>query len=651
MTGGAHGGCHYQRLFLRRTMKGISHMGETTTLTPLEQFAESYARPNATFDGKPVPLRNLKSMKMVRAIDFLISSYRETGVRQNFTFSGSAGIGKTAMAKYLPNASGVQVVYFNCANIDAENFILPTIQGEPGAEYVQAKLLRHLQAPGEKILIFDEPGQGDAGTRAAMMELMSEGTCAGNVIPDLAAIVLLDNPSSMMNGDLSEADLAQADRGGFLTVTAADTLWEYGLALEFPTLDLKDFFSTYYRLPLDERSREVLSPRVLEHIIKALTLGFNAHRGRPIMHDQYIPFTSMDGTDISDTVIDKLAAALKIPNPPMSSGDFDRAIALIPTHGLDVIAYGTQGTGKTSRAKALLEKSGVQVIYKSVPMISKEDINLSVVSPDGNFVDLIPDGAFVMNSTTVGIFDEVTRGSRRTTNALMEVIQEHALGGRPLPHYAGSLMLTNLAKTGEEEMDVEEVSLPFATRPDLNFILDVEDLHALDYLVEKYGDEILPFVEWWRLDLDGQPEYRLLASPRFLERAFRFWKKGLDIQWALPAPHGEYVAVPLVKLNARLAGSPMLSFLNLVEDTDRFFEALSEVDPATGDHVDPETHLAVYTAMLNAELPTLEAYEDVCVRLFAPLSAKWKFKLLQSGDKKWDFWYRVTTANPGDTQE
>jgi len=612
----------------------------------LERIQASYASKTATFGEGGPSIKELESLRMLQAMAFTIDYHREHGKRYNFLFNGPAGIAKTVTGFQAAKANDLKPIYINAGNMDQENLGLPMIvpmDGDDEAEAIQFALMAEFLEEGPKVLIIDELGQSDPGFLSALMEIMSEGSIGGIKIPDLVAIWCFDNPSNAMNGDLAEMDLAQADRGGTMFVTAADTPWEYGLAMKFPELDLKKVFNEFYRLPLSEQGREVLNPRVLEHIINALRLGFNGNLGRPIMNDRYAPITTTTGEDIGDDIVDRFAKALGLPNPPMSTSDFDRAITLIATEGIDVIAYGTQGTGKTSRAKAQLDKLGVKVAYKSVPVISKEDINLSVTSKDSTTVKVITHQEFMSKTPTVGIFDEITRGSRRTMNALLEIIQEHTSGGQALPNYQGTLMLTNLSKAGEQDMDVEDVSLPFATRPDLNFILSVDDLHSMEWLVETYGEEIVPFTDWWRMDLDGQPEYRLWASPRFLERAFHFHKGGLDLQWALPAPGGEYVPVPLTKLYARLGGAEVISFMSIVENIDEYEARLAERDTSSGRPVpvDQELHLAAYTAVLNAELPLLKSYREICERIYKVLAEQWQIKLVKLHDEKWFFWSEV----------
>jgi hypothetical protein len=611
-------------------------MTSSTLDQALARVQSYYAQPSATFGGEPPSIESLKAMKMIKALAFSIEAHGRVDEFFNFRIVGPSGIGKTQTAKAMARAFDLDYCYLNGGNMSAENIGLPTIQSRNGRETIVWAIIKKYVEKGGKVIIVDEPGQGDAGFRSALMEMTTRATFGDVALTDLVAVWMLDNPANDSYQDLAGIDIAQSDRMGTVFIDSADVPWEHGLALRFPHLDLKPVYREYHTLNIPEDSYEILSPRVLEHIIFNLDKGLNGNLGRPIMFDRYIPVADVTGSDIAEEIVDRVASALHLPNPPRTADDFDKAVRLIASDGIDVIAYGTQGIGKTERSEALLGEMGINVAYKSLPTITKEDINLSVVSEDGLNVEVITHHEFTSPEPTVAIWDEVGRGKARTRNAVMELVQEHTSGGVPLPNLRGSLMLTNLAKSGEFGMDVEEVSLPFATRPDINIIVTVEDMHSIEWLIGKYGRSITPFTDWFHQDLGAHPNLQEWASPRFIKRAYHYHQGGVDIRWALPAPDDEYVALPLATLYARLRGTEMVTFYDIVDHLDDYVERLSKRDSESGGFADRELHMAVYNSIINADVLTLRENSETVLRVFSCFGEDHRMQLMRMHGPKFD---------------
>jgi MoxR-like ATPase len=623
----------------------------TTKLSSLvEKIQEAYGQTNKTFD-KPPTAAVIRRWSMLSYMLYMINGYEKDGKRRNIHMIGPAGTGKTATVLTVCEAAGVQAIYLPAANIDPETLGLPIIvpisedQVDDGMhkETIEFRLREALLIPGKKVIIIDEKRQSAPGMLSIFMELESEGTISGKVIPDLIGVVVLDNYAGDDYGDLVLEDFAQADRIGTLKVDASSTPWERGLAQSHPDLDLKDLLAWYHRLPLDPRSRELFMPRILDHVLVALENGLNAIYGWPVYPDERMILKSTTGDDILATSLDKIASLVGLSNPPVRPDDFKRALRLAITKGVDIIAYSDPGIGKTSLVKQTLKDAGINAAYFSLPTANENEFNYAVPSKDGKTVELIPRGEIWSKLPTIGVYDEVTRGQRPVRNAVNEIVNQHTCGGVALPNYKASIALSNLSTAAGHAMDVDEVTLPFASRFDLSFILDIEDTGALEWLVEKYGDEIVPFVEWYRMDLND--EHRSYVSPRCLERMFDHHQGGVPIEQAIIFLNDEYAPVTgsLALLYARLDGRPVISFLNLVEEVDDYERRLSSIDEddPTGESDGEMLRMEVYMALMNAEVPTLEKNRDVCVRMIHVIGIHWRYELLKTNSKKWDFWHKA----------
>lgn len=617
----------------------------------IKSIQKLYSGPSKTFNGQPPAEATIRSWGIVQYLLYIVTGYLSDGRARNVHFIGPSGIGKTATISRVLRAIGIQTIIIPAANSDPTNAGLPILVPLPEdeivnplvTESVQYRLRQEFLAPGYKIILVDEKATAPPMMNAIFMEMEQEQSLGGVKITDLMGMVELDNPSMTGYGDLSELDLAQADRVSTVVIHAGQTPWEYGLAMAHPDLDLTRVIDLYRRLPLDVENRELFSPRVLDHVLTALESGLNAIYGWPIYPTERMKLMSRSGTDIRDETLDAIAEAAGLANPPRRDSDFKTALRLAATKGLDVLAYSNPGIGKTSSTLATLAEIGINTAYFSMPNVEPDEFNYTVPSRDGTTVTMIPRGEIWNSRATVGVYDEVTRGTPAAQNAINEIVNQHSCGGLELPNYVASVLLSNLSTAGGLTMDVNELTIPFATRPVLNFVLTAEDTGAIEYLVSRYGDDFVPFAEWWKMDLND--ELRTMVSPRCLERMYDHYVNGLDMTTALPYLNRERVPVPLDHLMNRLSGRPQVSFLNLVNEIDDYERMLAAIDDPTivktWDTPGESLRMEVHMALMNAELPTLRAHREVCERLIRVLGTTWRTTILQTNPEKWEFWTGV----------
>jgi MoxR-like ATPase len=625
---------------------------EVTTRSPKEvsdvvkAIQASYDVPNETFP-KPPSAAAIKRWEMLDYLAYVVEGYRKDGKRRNIHIIGPSGIGKTKTVKHIGKALGVEIIVLHAPTINPDTLGLPIVtpidptdQDPDALETIKFRLREYLCTPGEKIIFIDEERQAHPGMLGIFMEMKSEGTVSGFAIPDLMGVVVGDNPSTDDYGDLALEDLAQADRMGTLVINSSHTAWEYGIAHAHPNLNLTKLFTLLSRLPLDARSKEYLMPRVVDNIITVLEEGCNASYGLPIYPAERMKLLDPAGNDVTSAVLDKIARAIGLPNPPVSHGDFKKILKLSMQKGYSVIAYSDPGIGKTKLVESLVEESGLNKAYFSMPTVNEENFSYAMPSKDGTKIKVIPRGELWANEPTVVIFDEATRARESAMNVVNEIGNERTCGGIPLPNVRCVILLSNLPKTGGFALDVSEITLPFASRPTFSLIVTIEDTGALEWLQKEFGLAITPFIEWRQLDLDD--ELRLNVSARCLERMYDHYKEGRDPARALPYINDNFVLTNLAPLYKRLGGRPDVSFLNLINETDEYERKLIEsADPNPDPDLDSPGmmfHMDVYNALSRAPLTLLEEYRPVCLRMIKALAYTWRYMVLSGDPDKWSFW-------------
>lgn len=598
-------------------------------------FGDSFAT-NATFSAAP-SATEFDGLNVVKAVCYAISS------GQRFLLIGDAGIGKTSFLKWMLNLLEIEMVYIPAANVSIENLMVPfPVEDEEfGGKVLDMRFYRQLMSPKPKVVVVDEIGRADRDTGNTMMELLQEDSLAGEAIPGLLTVIAMDNHAGMDYGRLNSLDFAQADRLATLVIDHNGTPWARALAASYANVNLAQVFSTYARQPIEVR--RLLSPRVLDHLIYALSNDFPAVCALPIIMGERVKLTNATGNDCTDAVLGAMAAALGVANRARVPDIMDKALAAVIRDGINVFFEGSPGFGKTSKIKAFFAANDCDTPYYSVPALSPEDLHVPFPSADGKVLDIMPQRKLIASSrpgrTKVAIWDEVCRGVRRTQNALMEIFQERTVGGQPIPGLAGNVGINNPKQVAGFKLDVGKSDMAQATRWTLSIQLSNTDTGWSGYLYDTYGEEITTFIEWWQDDLDDLG--RVLITPRTIERLFGLYKGGLPLEWGKAYVAGEYIAVALVDLQNRLDSQPLVRLRQIAAKVDDYESQLSAGEG------NENAHLAVFMAFSKAELRQLEGNRDVCVRLMRVLAQQHRINLIRPGGDRQKFWHKVLLESSG----
>ena len=606
-------------------------------LTPnVDKFGRIF-RTNKTFP-KLASGKEMLKKRIAQIMDLAVK------MKQRCLIIGPQGTGKTSFVKAAIEAMGFKCIYIPAAVISPENMYVPFPVDDQttGRTFLETLFYREMMEDDQpKVILIDEPGRADQSMMNVVMELIQEGSLMGKPIPGLVTVIACENPSGMSYGRLNGMDFSQADRFATFIIGQGDSPWQRALADEFAAVNLSDLFKYYLKWSaVNKAATEILSPRVLSNVIWALLNDFPGRFGLPIMDGARVTLTGPAGDDITAETLDKIASALGVGNPENVGNVFDAAITAA-LGGHNVYLEGAPGIGKTSRVKALLAQHDIDVAYFSVPAMSPEDMAVPFPNEDGTFLEMLIVGKLARPGRKIVVLDEARRGDRRIQNALMELIQERTVGGMPVPGLIGTIALNNPPFIGGMRLSVGRVDLAQAARYRLSIQLDATDTKFDDYLVGKYGDQISPFIEWWKEDLDD--DGRALISARCIERMLFLHMMDMPLEEGKPYVAGEYVPVPLVELEARLAERPIAKLSAIAENIDEWVARL-----AAGSRDDPddlEAHLAVYNALNNAAMPHLEKYRAECIQLVAVLSDQYMLQFLtpkQSNRK--NFWFKVVQA-------
>ena len=613
--------------------KGTVHLQDTLSAvrTALEEYVAGF-QPNATYKSAPEASEYMK-LPIVKALIHALTG-------QRYYLVGSAGIGKTSFVSTVLTALTYKVLKIQAAYINVDSLILPVLGWQELSDKERIRVVEDIlwsqfADDSPKVIFIDEISRADAGVANALMELLQEGSIGGKKIPNLVTVIAADNPQGSNYGKMSGLDFAQADRFVTVELDSKSTPWRRALAEEFSNVDLSKVFSTYDTL--DAEIREVLNPRVLAFVIRALLEGFPGHYALPIVSGVRRNLVSRASEDVTKSVLDRIAAALGTVNRETIPNVVAKALEFAVKHRQNVYLQGRPGIGKTSLIKEHFAKADIHAEYSSATILQPEGLALPVLSQNelgDKTLELAVAKQFVNPEPWVWIVDEICRGSRRTQNAIMEPIQERTIGGMPT-NLLCTIALNNPREVAGFKLDVGKNDLAQASRFALSIEIDAEHIAFGPFLKNLYGEDVAtPFIEWWEDDLDDVG--RVLCTPRALERMIGLYEAGNELQWGLPFLNGEYVKVPLVDLHARLEKRPLARLKAIVADVDRYEEELKK-----GKDEASTEHSTVFWAFYKAEVSALEAVRDVCVRLYAVLDRQHRIDLIRQGAERQRFWNGV----------
>ena len=632
----------------------------------VRMFGDDPENPNKTFGELP----DWKDMEKLSLVANATAAIAE-GV--NLLVTGPSGCGKTEFAKALipcftVDGEPVEPVYISCALFTTENLkvAFPHVHAESGRRILRYLLDKRLLTPSKKIIIFDEVGQADKEMYSGIMELLSEKT-VGNYYPNLISSLLLDNPNTGEYGRLNEMEYAQASRMVSIDITAADSPWPRAVASHWRDMDVSKAIKVQNKFftKFDALSQGYASPRVLDKaIIYCLKNGLPGTLGIPWGGEgerfelrnaagETAAKKDKEGRTIqtfNEAYVAEIADALGLPNPTRFDNQIERAVELSIRDGVSFYMEGQPGSGKTSKVKALLAEKypHLSVAYLSMANTLKEDIVVPFPSEDAadaegtvGPMDQLTFGFFGIPGPKVAVFDEYTRGiDHRATNVVNEIVHSGTTNGEPIPGLLCSIAINNPPVHAGEDLDIRPLTLPQASRFSIAFKVDESDTKSFEWLDEKYGDPIRPFIRWRKGSLN--PSQQENISARVLHMMYLWHRRGLDMKNALPKVKGRRVEAPLVDLLKALADQPMANLTAMSENLELWVGRLA----ARNEHdevIHPDMHVDAYQALYYATLPHLKEHLDTVVEIFKVIDDEHRFRLIAQEDKPeaQEFWYNV----------
>lgn len=230
-----------------------------------------------------------------------------------------------------------------------------------------------------------------------------------------------------------------------------------------------------------------------------------------------------------------MKASKKKPVQPSNNNDLDTVVDLqelemAARENVNVLLTGRKGVGKTHIALSVLERAGKKVKYLSASTIDPyiHFVGIPKKSEVNDFFSMALPDWFEQGYDCL-LIDELGRARTSVTNALFELIQFGTMHGKDL----GIKVVwaaNNPHDDIEEHYDVQPLDPALLDR----FIVKIEVPYKCDrkYFFEKYGNLGLAAVSYWENNLNEAQ--RLDFSPRLLDNAVTYFRKGFDLKNIVP---------------------------------------------------------------------------------------------------------------------
>ncbi|MFI1096414.1 AAA family ATPase [Streptomyces sp. NPDC020917] len=614
----------------------------STAVTP----AAPAWRPNATYPRPPEGWNGASRLESF--IDAMID------MGQTGQVFGEHGIGKTAtffshVEEAYPQA---QLVFVPAANLTPDDLLANApVRDEATGELVLRQLVMSQLKPGRPfVLLIDDSLQAGETIQSQLMQIACNWTLGEYDLRALGCMgVFLTDNESLAETAARRSDLAILDRMVTVRITANDTSWRIKLAQKYRDWDLTGVFGVW--ASLGPELRETLSPRTVDHILANAREGFPLRWGLPLVNGERLRLAQprpdgKPGPDRTAEVLDRIAAALGVPNPANIADPVRRVLRAALRNRWTVLLQGPPGCGKTEIVRQTVreELGGRDPLYFSLPVTNVEDLCAPVPTPDGSLENLLAKG-FTGPEPKVIVWDEYNRPKDKAAFAkLMEITQEWSLAGRPIPGLRAQIAVQNPPYHLGRKLLVARNNIAQATRFTASLTVTPQDIPANEWLIARYGAVAETVLEWWKHDIDE--DGRAWVTKRTIERLVKLHQRGLPLEMGMVyLGDGEYAPVPLTALVERLDNRPVTGLRELAAEVGRWEERLRRAADRSSEGTDDTD--VVHQVIANAELSQLKRHRKAVARLVALLPPKLRATyLVGASDAQQRFWIGLFTSLP-----